>query len=255
MAPHRLFGHVDGAVNYSVGLWLADVSQALDETGARGVCRFSSAEPGFISRRSRKGFRAFPRCPTRCARRFARARRACRPPIFTPNSCAAIPQWRRAFARAIRSAFCGRSKFSRRREKASSLFRVPAWRRFSKSKRRLRGLPRGRARGAESAHRCALRCHARSWRVARGGSAPRAAPRPALPLMRAHGVPHLIAHLDGDISLAEAARRAKRDTGRYAKRQLTFARHQLAPFQWASPQEAETRALEACTEYFNAAKK
>jgi tRNA dimethylallyltransferase len=26
-APHVLFGHVDGAVNYSVGLWLADAAR------------------------------------------------------------------------------------------------------------------------------------------------------------------------------------------------------------------------------------
>ena len=65
---------------------------------------------------------------------------------------------------------------------------------------------------------------------------------PALPVMRAHGVPHLIAHLNGGISLAEAARLAKLDTARYAKRQLTFARHQLASFQWAAAEDAETRA-------------
>jgi tRNA dimethylallyltransferase len=77
---------------------------------------------------------------------------------------------------------------------------------------------------------------------------------PALPVMRAHGVPHLIAHLNGDLSLAEAARRAKLDTARYAKRQLTFARHQLASFLWANPQEAERLALAMCPD-FNAAKK
>jgi tRNA dimethylallyltransferase len=77
---------------------------------------------------------------------------------------------------------------------------------------------------------------------------------PALPVMRAHGVPHLIAHLYGEISLGEAAKRAKLDTGRYAKRQLTFARHQLASFRWTSPQEAETHAFAVCSG-FNAAKK
>jgi len=77
---------------------------------------------------------------------------------------------------------------------------------------------------------------------------------PALPVMRAHGVPHLIAHLTGEISLGEAAKRAKLDTARYAKRQLTFARHQLASFLWANPQEAERLALAMCSD-FNAAKK
>src|SRR5258707_10868704 len=35
-APHRLYGHVDAAENYSVGRWLADVQPVLDETRAAG---------------------------------------------------------------------------------------------------------------------------------------------------------------------------------------------------------------------------
>ena len=50
---------------------------------------------------------------------------------------------------------------------------------------------------------------------------------PALPVMRAHGVPHLIAHLEGRLTLDEAASRSKLDTRHYAKRQFTWARHQL----------------------------
>src|SRR5947207_15518385 len=34
--PHRLYGHVDAAENYSVGRWLADVAPALDEVRAAG---------------------------------------------------------------------------------------------------------------------------------------------------------------------------------------------------------------------------
>jgi tRNA dimethylallyltransferase len=53
---------------------------------------------------------------------------------------------------------------------------------------------------------------------------------PALPAMRAQGVPELSAHLRGEISLDEAARRAELVTGQYAKRQTTWYRHhELAP--------------------------
>ncbi|NHO31995.1 tRNA (adenosine(37)-N6)-dimethylallyltransferase MiaA [Acetobacter sp. LMG 1636] len=52
---------------------------------------------------------------------------------------------------------------------------------------------------------------------------------PALPAMRAHGVPELAAMLRGDISLAEAKERAVLATGRYTKRQATwFGHHSLA---------------------------
>jgi len=50
---------------------------------------------------------------------------------------------------------------------------------------------------------------------------------PALPLMRAHGVPELALHLRGEITLAEAQARAVLATGQYTKRQATWFRHQL----------------------------
>ena len=34
--PHRLFGHVDGAVNYSVGRYIADVARLIVDAGAQG---------------------------------------------------------------------------------------------------------------------------------------------------------------------------------------------------------------------------
>ncbi len=49
---------------------------------------------------------------------------------------------------------------------------------------------------------------------------------PALPLLRAHGVPELAAHLRGEIELKEAARRAILATHQYTKRQGTWFRHQ-----------------------------
>ncbi len=48
---------------------------------------------------------------------------------------------------------------------------------------------------------------------------------PALPAMRAHGVPELAAYLRGEIALAEAGRRAVLATGQYTKRQATWFRH------------------------------
>jgi tRNA dimethylallyltransferase len=48
---------------------------------------------------------------------------------------------------------------------------------------------------------------------------------PALPAMRAHGVPELSAYLRGAISLEEAGRRTELVTGQYTKRQATWIRH------------------------------
>jgi tRNA dimethylallyltransferase len=66
---------------------------------------------------------------------------------------------------------------------------------------------------------------------------------PALPAMKAHGVPWLIRHLRGEIGLEAAAEEAKRDTRRYAKRQATWFRHQLPDWTWipAANASAEIR--------------
>ena len=48
---------------------------------------------------------------------------------------------------------------------------------------------------------------------------------PDLPVMRAHGVPELAAHLRGVLSLQEASRRATLATGQYTRRQATWFRH------------------------------
>jgi len=48
---------------------------------------------------------------------------------------------------------------------------------------------------------------------------------PALPAMRAHGVPELMAYLRGEIGLEEASRRAVLAIGRYTRRQATWFRH------------------------------
>ena len=54
---------------------------------------------------------------------------------------------------------------------------------------------------------------------------------PALPVMRAIGVPELLAYLGGTMGLAEAEARGAQATRNYVKRQLTWLRHQC-PVDW-----------------------
>jgi tRNA dimethylallyltransferase len=58
--------------------------------------------------------------------------------------------------------------------------------------------------------------------------------------MKAHGVPWLVRHLAGEISLDEAAAGAVMDTRRYAKRQVTWFRNQMAD--WPSVPAGEGEA-------------
>jgi tRNA dimethylallyltransferase len=68
---------------------------------------------------------------------------------------------------------------------------------------------------------------------------------PLLPVMKAHGVPWLIEHFAGKLTLAQAAERAKRDVRHYAKRQFTWFRHQLADWTPVAPESARDQILRA----------
>jgi tRNA dimethylallyltransferase len=72
---------------------------------------------------------------------------------------------------------------------------------------------------------------------------------PGLPAMRAHGVRELAAYLQGRTSLEEAAAKAKTESRRYAKRQMTWTRRYMADWDWvpdaAAAVAAATTAMRA----------
>jgi tRNA dimethylallyltransferase len=55
------------------------------------------------------------------------------------------------------------------------------------------------------------------------------APDPGWPGLKAHGAPELFAHFRGQLGLSEARQIAIDHTRQYAKRQMTWFRHQLTP--------------------------
>jgi len=68
---------------------------------------------------------------------------------------------------------------------------------------------------------------------------------PALPAMRAHGVRELGAYLAGTASLEEAVAKAKTETRRYAKRQMTWARRYMTDWEWFPAAAAAVAAASA----------
>jgi len=58
---------------------------------------------------------------------------------------------------------------------------------------------------------------------------------PALPAMKAIGVPEISAWLDGQLSRADAFKRATIATQQYAKRQRTWFRNRMADWTWVDP--------------------
>jgi tRNA dimethylallyltransferase len=71
---------------------------------------------------------------------------------------------------------------------------------------------------------------------------------PLLPAMKAHGVPWLLRHFNGEISLDQATAGAVMDTRRYAKRQLTWFRNQLPDWIWIEPERAEAFIAEGLSQ-------
>ncbi len=245
LAPHRLFGAVDGAVNFSVGRWALAAAEVLADTGERPVIFVGGT--GLYFRALTEGLSDIPPVPeaVRAAVRSKAEGRAT-PELHDelhahdPETAARLnPSDRQRILRALEiMASTGRPLVSFLGARAAPVLAPGEW----------AGLYLAPDR-AELGQRIDARFDVM---IAQGALDEVAALMqrrldPALPVMRAHGVPHLVAHLEGRLTLDEAAKRSKLDTRHYAKRQFTWARHQLIGFKWVAPEEAVeagARALE-----------
>lgn len=63
---------------------------------------------------------------------------------------------------------------------------------------------------------------------------------PGLPMMKAVGLAPLLAHCRGELALGDAVAAAKRDTRRYARRQMTWFRNRARPDRTLSAQYSES---------------
>ena len=66
------------------------------------------------------------------------------------------------------------------------------------------------------------------------------APDPRSPGLKAHGAPELFSHLRGELSLDDARRIAIDHTRQYAKRQMTWFRHQMTPDVVVDPESSQS---------------
>jgi tRNA dimethylallyltransferase len=241
--PHRLYGHVDAAENYSVGRWLADVGAALDEVRAAGRVPILTGGTGLYFKALTRGISAVPPIPPE-VREGVRARMEAEGPAALHAELL-----RRDPATPVRPG--DRTRIARSLEVIEATGRTLAdWHR--------EGLPP--VLDASHAVKVFLaperdvlrkRIDARFDAMLASGALDEAralAVRkldPLLPAMKAHGVPWLIRHLGGEITLAEAAEGGKNDTRRYTKRQFTWVRHQLPDWTWIAPVGARDEVLRA----------
>ncbi|MFB6415373.1 MULTISPECIES: tRNA (adenosine(37)-N6)-dimethylallyltransferase MiaA [Bradyrhizobium] len=237
-APHRLYGHVDAAVNFSAGAWVADAAKALDEAKAQARLPIFIGGTGLYFKALTAGLSVVPPIP-------AEVREAVRARLERDGAEALHAELARRDPRAAeRLNLRDRTRIARALEVIEATGRsLLDWHREGQPPL----LPKDSFRAvflAPERDELYARIDARFDAMLGAGAlreVERLAARhldPLLPAMKAHGVPALIRHLRGEISLEEAAGIGRADTRHYAKRQFTWFRHQLPDFEWVKPKEA-----------------
>jgi tRNA dimethylallyltransferase len=231
---HLLFGHVDAAVNYSVGRYLADLARTLDALAARGATAVMTGGTGMYFKAALYGLSEIPAVPDEIRAQVRDAAQGKSPQALHAELAEADPQTAARLRptdpqRILRAlevfAATGKPLVSFQGPRSAPLLDEAACPAFFLAPER---------------DTLSARIDARFDRMMESGALEEVAALrargldPALPAMRAHGVPHLVAFLDGRMSREEAIMRGKLDTRHYAKRQFTFARHQLPGFRWVS---------------------
>ena len=237
-APHRLFGHVDAGVNYSTGHWLDDAAAALAEARGAGLMPIFVGGTGLYCKALTQGLSPMPAVPADVRARLraegeglSAAALHARLAACDPLTAARLrPGDRQRILRALEMfEATGQPLATFQAIQARPLLAPDTWRGIF--------LAPDRAALKEG-------IDARFETMMQAGALDEVAALaardldPALPAMRAHGVPGLIDHLRGTLPLADAIARGQRDTRAYAKRQFTWARHQLPAFAWVTAETA-----------------
>ena len=235
---HRLYGHVDAAINFSAGAWVADAAKVLAEARAQGRLPIFIGGTGLYFKALTRGLSAVPPVPAE-VRDAVRARlerdgvEALHAELLRRDPVSAERlnmRDRTRIARALEVVEAtGRSLTDWHHEGLPPLLPPDQFRALFLAPEREALYARIDARFAAMLTRGALE------EVAALASRKL---DPLLPAMKAHGVPALIRHINGELSLEEAAVIGRADTRHYAKRQFTWFRHQLPEFEWVAPEAA-----------------
>jgi tRNA dimethylallyltransferase len=226
-APHRLYGHVPASERFSVGRWLDDVAGALADLRGDGRLPIIVGGTGLYFKALTEGLAQVPPIPADVRQDvLSRAdgegsetlhRRLAE---IDPEDAAEIrPSDRSRILRAIEVfEATGRSLAAWRARPATPILDPGTAERFVLDPDRAVLHERIAKRAEAMIHQGAIE---EARRLGNLGLSP------DLPAMKAIGVGELLDHLQGKISLAEALAGIKTETRRYAKRQMTWFRHQM----------------------------
>jgi tRNA dimethylallyltransferase len=238
-APHRLYGHVGGAVNYSVGRYLEDAARLIGEAEGAGERLIFIGGTGLYFKALLEGLSRIPPVP-----------QAVRDRLRAETDQRATPELHRELGARDPDA----ARIIKPNDRLRILRALEVLAATGQPLSSFQGLRQpGPLAGADPVR--IFLAPDRGWLRERidqrfedmiGAGAVKEVRAlgerrldPALPVMRAHGVPALLKHVRGEIALAEAIAIGQSDTRRYAKRQFTWFRHQMPGWTWAAPAEAE----------------
>jgi tRNA dimethylallyltransferase len=239
-APHHLFGCVEAADGWSVGRWLRAATQVLDEIAARGRPAIVVGGTGLYFRALTVGLAEIPQVPAQVRARAGEdfdhmGEMDFRGRLGSVDSAAAAriaPGDRQRLVRAW-SVF------------AATETPLTDWQSNGRP-----AIPQGswRAVALEPAREAVYaRCDARLAAMVEAGVLTEVASLMArnldadLPLMKAVGVREFSGHLHGETTLDAALAAAQQETRRYAKRQTTWMRGQMADWPRLAEIDAEAQ--------------
>ena len=243
LAPHFLYGHVAMSRPYSVGDWLSDMSMAKADCAVNGLRPIIVGGTGLYFKALTEGLASIPPIPAD-VRKAAEA-------MLAEHGIAKL-------AGDLAERDPGTAAAT---DLANPVRVLRAWEVLAATGTGLKAWqertgpalipPEGAERFVLTPDRDWLyaRCDARLDRMIEAGALDEVRKvmargiDPALPGMKAVGAPELMAHLRGEMTLEDAIEAAKIQTRRYAKRQLTWARNQMA--QWTILAETDPAALAA----------
>jgi tRNA dimethylallyltransferase len=246
-APHRLYGQVDAAVNFSVGRYVADAVQVLQGLQGRKLPLFVGGT-GLYFKALTEGLSDMPPVPDEVREQVRRDSEG----LETPELHSLLSERDPETARTLRTS--DRLRVQRALEIFAATGRPLVSFHGARQPGPFADIPVIKLFLAPDRDDLRRRIDGRFLAMMDQGALDEVRTLgernldPMLPAMRAHGVPGLLAYLRGEVSLDEAIAKGQGDTRRYAKRQFTWFRHQLPDWQWVEPE----RGFEAVMAQLNA---
>jgi tRNA dimethylallyltransferase len=249
LAPHHLFGVADAAESWSVGRWLDAARTALADIARWRRPAIVVGGTGLYFRALAKGLADIPPVPRSVIEQLEAEAGAAGELALRPRLARLDPEAEARISRGDRRRLLRALAVAEHTGRPLSAWQVDTQPALGPHEWRAVVLePTREALYAAADARLATMFEAGAIEEVRALAARRL--DPALPAMKALGVREIIDHLEGRITRVEALERARQETRRFAKRQLTWFRNQAPdwpriPAFGHTPQALETlrRAL------------